>query len=410
MRTMQVGPKTILVALDGSPVAEEALSCALAQARAFAAQLVLFRVVPPPVLPLARAGSTGPEPDEGEGEDERVARAYLEALAENLRPQAVQVTVRVRRGPIVATIIDEAGRADLLILANHGAGRLASLVVGSIAGQVMPLIPCPTLLIPVAPVKYSAEAPVRSFKDDVERFSPLMQRPLGIRTVALDRIVGSVGRAAELRADFLPRKRPSGDHRFRRIKKAMEDGIGMPPVDLYKFGYDYYVLDGHHRIAAARALGQLEIDAVVTEFLPMNNGDVQRVFAERRQFERETGLTRIGATRPGHYERLAQMAHAYAAHEGIGDLAEASGRWYTSVYLPMAARIRAARLNSIFPGERTADLVVHVEDLRQAEERRSDHDVRWEEALQLFVDRYRRSRRHTRIHMPALRHLIERPR
>jgi ParB-like chromosome segregation protein Spo0J len=48
----------------------------------------------------------------------------------------------------------------------------------------------------------------------------------------------------------------------------MERGRGLPPVELYKLGATYYVLDGHHRVAAARLNGQLEIDAYVAEYVP----------------------------------------------------------------------------------------------------------------------------------------------
>jgi len=41
----------------------------------------------------------------------------------------------------------------------------------------------------------------------------------------------------------------------------MEAGKPLPPVVLYKLGYGYYVLDGNHRVAAAKQLGQLEIEA-----------------------------------------------------------------------------------------------------------------------------------------------------
>jgi nucleotide-binding universal stress UspA family protein len=409
-------PHIVLVALDGSAVAEEALPAALAQATTFNAELRLLRVVPSSALarPIVAAASAltepdiVPEPDEPEREEERLAREYLEALADNLRARGAMVTSKVRKGPIVSTIVDEAKHVDLLVLANHGAGRLARFVVGSVATQLLAITPCPTLLVPVAPLKPDLEAPVRSFSDVADRYSALMQRPLGIRTVPLERIVGSVGRAAELRADFMPRKRPQGDARFKRILKAMEDGAVMPPVDLYKLGYDYYVLDGHHRVAAARKLGQLDIDAVVTEFIPVENQDMQRVFVERRDFERATGLTRIGAVRPSHYERLEEMIREYAERHEIPDLKDAALRWYTEVYLPMAARIRAARLNSSFPGERTADLVVHVEDLRREYQRVTGAAVSWEEALRWLVARYRSSRRAARLRLPNLRQLLAR--
>jgi hypothetical protein len=208
--------------------------------------------------------------------------------------------------------------------------------------------------------------------------------------------------------DFLPRDRPKGDARFRRIRAAQERGAVLPPVDLYKLGYDYYVLDGHHRVAAARATGQLETDAVVTEFLPVGDTASQRLFNERRTFEDATGLTRVGTARPGHFARLEAMVRQFAHDHGIADLKEAAARWYTQVYLPMAGRLRSVRLANSFPGERTADLVVHVEDLRGEEEARQGRPISWEEALELMVQRYRSSRRHARLRLPDLRRLVHR--
>jgi hypothetical protein len=40
------------------------------------------------------------------------------------------------------------------------------------------------------------------------------------------------------------------------------------PLELYKLGSDYYVLDRHHRLAAALRHGQLAIEASVIEFVP----------------------------------------------------------------------------------------------------------------------------------------------
>jgi nucleotide-binding universal stress UspA family protein len=49
------------------------------------------------------------------------------------------------------------------------------------------------------------------------------------------------------------------------VRTAMERHEALPPVDLYQIGY--YVLDGHHPVAAARMIGQLEIDANVVQFV-----------------------------------------------------------------------------------------------------------------------------------------------
>ena len=45
----------------------------------------------------------------------------------------------------------------------------------------------------------------------------------------------------------------------------MVNDVTLPPVDLYKIGDVYFVRDGNHRVSVARQLGQVDIDAYVTE-------------------------------------------------------------------------------------------------------------------------------------------------
>jgi hypothetical protein len=62
--------------------------------------------------------------------------------------------------------------------------------------------------------------------------------------------------------------RPTSDvprTRFERIATEIRSGHGMDPVDLYRCDGQYYVLDGHHRIAVARALGERLVCANVTD-------------------------------------------------------------------------------------------------------------------------------------------------
>lgn len=42
----------------------------------------------------------------------------------------------------------------------------------------------------------------------------------------------------------------------------------MPPIRVYRVGDAHFVEDGHHRVAVARAQGQPDIDAYVTEVVP----------------------------------------------------------------------------------------------------------------------------------------------
>ena len=88
--------------------------------------------------------------------------------------------------------------------------------------------------------------------------------PTGEAMVPIGQIVGTV----EPTKCFDRRFRPTSDHvraRFQRVAAEVRSGRGMDPVELYQCGDAYYVLDGHHRIAVARALGQRSVWALVTE-------------------------------------------------------------------------------------------------------------------------------------------------
>jgi hypothetical protein len=85
----------------------------------------------------------------------------------------------------------------------------------------------------------------------------------GVQTVALDCIRGSENRVQDFDAHFNPVRRYT-ESRWVNIATALLQGKFLPPVELIRMGETYFVRDGHHRISAARALGQKEIEAVVT--------------------------------------------------------------------------------------------------------------------------------------------------
>jgi hypothetical protein len=101
------------------------------------------------------------------------------------------------------------------------------------------------------------------FDDVVGWRSRHFRRLPELMTVSIDLIVGSVGRATDFTRDFLPRRCVSGA-RWSSIDYATQQGIGLPPVELFGVGDVYFVMDGHHRTSVARASGVLFIDAVVT--------------------------------------------------------------------------------------------------------------------------------------------------
>jgi len=91
---------------------------------------------------------------------------------------------------------------------------------------------------------------------------------IGARTrdvaVPIDHIVGSVEPTRCFDRHFRPTSQLPRT-RFERIAADIYCGRGMDPVDLYQCGDQYYVLDGHHRVAVVRALGQRWVLANITK-------------------------------------------------------------------------------------------------------------------------------------------------
>lgn len=147
----------ILVPLDGSALAEEALEASLTVDAAPAAELILARVVPSAVPVLADPAYLGAYDTDAE---EAEARGYLEALAATARARgrAVQVlaTTGVPATALVA-IAQETG-ADLIAMATHGRGGLARLVLGSVATGVLQRTHVPLLVVRPTHVRASAAA------------------------------------------------------------------------------------------------------------------------------------------------------------------------------------------------------------------------------------------------------------
>ena len=368
--------KRIMVPLDLGRLSEGKVPHAEVQARAFGAEIILLHVIP----------SAAPDAG-GVSVEESQALAYLNAIAARLRSEGIEAHSLVHYGAVAEVIIREVARqeVDLLVLGKNVRHGLPRLIMGSVAEDVIARAPCPVLLVQPNVAGAEKLLPVRSFDEDVARTGPVAPRELGLRTVAITRIVGSVGRAAALDANFRVRNPGVGERRrYERVRELVEQGAPLPPVVLYKLGYGYYVLDGNHRVAAAKELGQLEVDAEVTEFVPLEDPQTQRVFIERRAFEEATGLTRVGAALPGHYPRLQAMARDFARQHGIDDLREAASMWEAQVYRPVARRIRALRLGQFFPDQRTADVFVQIADYREQESESEGRPIEWEEAIERF--------------------------
>ncbi len=100
--------------------------------------------------------------------------------------------------------------------------------------------------------------------------SSATRRMRGVQIVPVDRIVGTTRHPSQVTEDFLPLPELRGRNwkaRWQRINGAVDRLAPLPPVDLIKVGEDYFVTDGHNRVAAAREQGMVGIDADVTELI-----------------------------------------------------------------------------------------------------------------------------------------------
>jgi hypothetical protein len=90
-------------------------------------------------------------------------------------------------------------------------------------------------------------------------------RDAGEQFIPVSSIVGSVDGASKL---FDRSFRPVGERaraRLGSVLVAMRQGEPLPPIEVYAWRGEYYVLDGHHRVAAARAVGSDFINAHIIE-------------------------------------------------------------------------------------------------------------------------------------------------
>ena len=126
----------------------------------------------------------------------------------------------------------------------------------------------------------------------------------GARLVPVAQIIGSVGRYHDFDSEFRLKHNLASD-RLQRIKRAMTAGKPLPPVKLYQIKDEYYVLDGNHRIAAAKEFGLLEIDATIVEFIPSKDTLENILYLEKSEFNETARLPHaINLTEVGQYIQL----------------------------------------------------------------------------------------------------------
>ena len=142
----------ILVALDGSDLAERVLPYVTALAEKFGAKVTLTRAAW--AAEKVDEGNISPEGESTsytDGNDLAAARAYLSATASDLLRKGIAVEYGEAQGVAQDVIVDQARRrgADLIAMTTHGRSGVARMFYGSVAEEVLRRAPCPVLLVRV---------------------------------------------------------------------------------------------------------------------------------------------------------------------------------------------------------------------------------------------------------------------
>jgi hypothetical protein len=186
------------------------------------------------------------------------------------------------------------------------------------------------------------------------------ERDLGVMTIPIGAIVGTVDR----RPDSFDRSfRPSSPalrQRWERIAAARRRGEPMPPIDVYRVGQIYFVRDGHHRVSVARALGDTTIEARVREVdtdvaatpqlrlrdLPLKRHE--RLFFERVPLPPQA-RQRIVLSDEWRYAQLADVVEAWGfrasqAADRLLSREETAARWLAEDFEPIVEALHDAHV------------------------------------------------------------------
>jgi nucleotide-binding universal stress UspA family protein len=139
--------QSILVAIDGSADADQALTQAIDLAEAEHARLTFFSAVATPsaAVYIGAGGEVAATlARDAEVEAETILRAAVERT-----PAGLSVSTQLTREPVRPALIDQiaSGHHDLVVMGSRGRGALRSVLLGSVSHYVLHHSPVPVLIV-----------------------------------------------------------------------------------------------------------------------------------------------------------------------------------------------------------------------------------------------------------------------
>jgi universal stress protein A len=136
----------VLVPIDFSATADQALAYAIALAQQLQARLTLLHVLD--LTPLSMGDAATGIPVTAVHELEIEVQQLLQASLDRVQQAGLQGESLLVEGTPTHTIVETAGEqgVDLIIMGTHGRTGLAHVFLGSVAEHVIRQAPCPVLV------------------------------------------------------------------------------------------------------------------------------------------------------------------------------------------------------------------------------------------------------------------------
>jgi nucleotide-binding universal stress UspA family protein len=215
-----------------------------------------------------------------------------------------------------------------------------------------------------------------SFDEVREKLHLAPAGPRKIENIPLDAIIGSVGRYSDFTRSYWPLS-DSDDQRWARVKMAVSDLAGVPPIEVYQIGNAFFVKDGNHRVSVFREMGASHIQAHVIQLAtkvplsPDDNSDDIIIKAEYLDFLEKTQLDKlrpeadIRVSVPGAYQNIFEHIQIFQhylsqAQDQPISFSTAVTEWYDKYYSVVIDAINRLGIRRDFPGHTDGDIYMRV--------------------------------------------------
>ncbi len=246
-------------------------------------------------------------------------------------------------------------------------------------------------------------------QENLERVSEVHK---GIRAIPIKKIVGSLGRYRDFNNNFLPRSKKT-DEKYLSVLQAIQQGMELPPIQVYQVDDKYFVIDGHHRVSVAKFEEKKEfIDAEIREIRFDLKLDPKKKYKfsteeakqfliaiEEDSFQKKTYLKNKILIHPLKVSELTSFSKLYEEildfkkNYEVGSIANkdiiyASFLWYETRFLPAINTFIEDKLLDDFPHRTYTDLYVWMMLHKYYLSQKAGYDVGFDFTRRDFVEKF----------------------